>query len=78
MDNLAPGDVKSHDFDTDRSRVSYTRMASPNEIDCEFIVGGDGFHGVSRASSKCGDPEIRADLSVRLARRSFANPAGEP
>ena len=43
-------DVKPHDFDTDRPRVSYVREGVNHEIACDFIAGCDGFHGASRAS----------------------------
>ncbi len=45
-------DVRPHDFDTDRPRVSYVKDGVSHEIDCDFIAGCDGFHGVSRASVK--------------------------
>ncbi|HET6839757.1 MAG TPA: 4-hydroxybenzoate 3-monooxygenase [Bradyrhizobium sp.] len=45
-------DVKPLDFDTDRPRVSYVKDGVGQEIACDFIVGCDGFHGVSRASVK--------------------------
>jgi len=43
-------DVKPHDFDTDRPRVTYKKDGVTHEIACDFIAGCDGFHGVSRAS----------------------------
>jgi p-hydroxybenzoate 3-monooxygenase len=45
-------DVKPLDFDSDRPRVSYVKDGVSHEIACDFIVGCDGFHGVSRASVK--------------------------
>src|SRR6185436_12441828 len=45
-------DVKPHDFDTDRPRVTYVKDGVSHEIACDFIAGCDGFHGVSRASVK--------------------------
>ena len=45
-------DVKPLDFDSDRPRVSYVKDGVGHEIACDFIVGCDGFHGVSRASVK--------------------------
>ena len=45
-------DVKPHDFDTDHPRVTYVKDGVTHEIDCDFIAGCDGFHGVSRASVK--------------------------
>ena len=43
-------DVKPIDFDTAHPRVSYVKDGVTHEIDCDFIAGCDGFHGVSRAS----------------------------
>ena len=39
-----------HDFDTERPRVRYEKDGQSHEIDCDFIAGCDGFHGVCRAS----------------------------
>ena len=46
------GDVTPHDFDTDHPRVTYVKDGVTHEIECDFIAGCDGFHGVSRASVK--------------------------
>jgi p-hydroxybenzoate 3-monooxygenase len=43
-------DVALHDFSSRRPRVSYVRDGRREEIECEFIAGCDGYHGVSRAS----------------------------
>jgi len=43
-------DVSVHDFDGERPRVRYTRDGVAHEIECDFIAGCDGFHGVCRAS----------------------------
>ncbi|MBA4038561.1 MAG: 4-hydroxybenzoate 3-monooxygenase, partial [Bradyrhizobium sp.] len=45
-------DVQPHDFDTDQPRVTYVKDGVSHEIECDFIAGCDGFHGVSRASVK--------------------------
>jgi len=45
-------DVKPHDFDTDHPKVSYVKDGVSHQIECDFIAGCDGFHGVSRASVK--------------------------
>jgi p-hydroxybenzoate 3-monooxygenase len=45
-------DVTPHDFDSDHPRVTYTKDGVSHEIECDFIAGCDGFHGVSRASVK--------------------------
>lgn len=46
--------VAIHDFDTARPRVSYERDGKIQEIECDFIAGCDGFHGVCRASVPSG------------------------
>jgi len=38
------------DFDTDHPRVSYGKNGITHQLDCDFIAGCDGFHGVSRQS----------------------------
>lgn len=43
-------DVSVHDFDTDKPRVRYKHNGVEHEIQCDFIAGCDGFHGVTRAS----------------------------
>ena len=45
-------DVTPHDFDTDHPRVTYVKDGITHEIQCDFIAGCDGFHGISRASVK--------------------------
>lgn len=42
--------VSLHDFDTTRPRVRYEKDGATHEIECDFIAGCDGYHGVSRAS----------------------------
>jgi len=43
--------VAVHDFDTTKPRVTYQKDGQTHEIDCDFIAGCDGFHGVCRASA---------------------------
>ena len=43
-------DVAVHDFDGTKPRVSYEKDGRRHEIECDFIAGCDGFHGVCRAS----------------------------
>ena len=47
-------DVRLHDFDTDKPRVSYRRDGVEHTVACDFIAGCDGYHGVSRASVPAG------------------------
>jgi p-hydroxybenzoate 3-monooxygenase len=44
--------VTPHDFDTPHPRVTYVKDGTAHEIQCDFIAGCDGFHGVSRVSVK--------------------------
>jgi p-hydroxybenzoate 3-monooxygenase len=43
--NVAP-----HGFDGDKPHVTYQKDGTTHRIDCDFIAGCDGFHGVSRKS----------------------------
>jgi p-hydroxybenzoate 3-monooxygenase len=43
-------DVQLHEITGTRPRVSYRHAASAYEVECDFIAGCDGFHGVSRRS----------------------------
>ncbi|UZG44914.1 4-hydroxybenzoate 3-monooxygenase [Caldimonas thermodepolymerans] len=43
-------DVSIHNFDTARPRVRYVKDGKAHEIECDFIAGCDGYHGVCRAS----------------------------
>ena len=42
--------VSIHDFDTTHPTVRYEKDGRNHEIECDFIAGCDGYHGVSRAS----------------------------
>jgi p-hydroxybenzoate 3-monooxygenase len=43
-------DVRLHDFDGGKPRVTYRLDGRKREIECDFIAGCDGFHGISRKS----------------------------
>jgi len=43
-------DVKPHDIDSDSPYVTYRSGDDIVRIDCDFVIGADGFHGVSRKS----------------------------
>jgi p-hydroxybenzoate 3-monooxygenase len=43
--------VTLHDFDGKQPKVRYVKDGKTHEIECDFIAGCDGFHGVSRASA---------------------------
>jgi len=42
--------VSLHGFDGNAPQVRYRKDGQEHRIDCDFIAGCDGFHGVSRAS----------------------------
>ena len=45
------GDVSIHDFEGDSPRIRFTdKDGAPREIECDFIGGCDGFHGICRPS----------------------------
>lgn len=43
-------DVRVHDFNSEAPSVTYQHDGATHRIDCDFIAGCDGFHGVCRAS----------------------------
>ena len=43
-------EVSLHDFDGSSPQVHYVKDGMPHVLNCEFIAGCDGFHGVARAS----------------------------
>ena len=47
-------DVSIHEVSSTRPRVEFTRDGRRQAIECEFIAGCDGFHGVSRGSIPAG------------------------
>jgi len=45
-------EVTLHDFDGARPSVTYTHGGQTHRVECDFIAGCDGFHGVARATVK--------------------------
>ncbi len=43
-------DVAVHDVDTDHPSVTCVHDGEPTTIDCDYIAGCDGFHGICRAA----------------------------
>ncbi len=43
-------DVQPHDLDTEKPFVMFTHDGKSQRIDCDFVAGCDGFHGVSRTA----------------------------
>ena len=44
-------DDQLHDFYTDKPRITFVKDGQTVELDCDYIAGCDGFHGVSRQSA---------------------------
>lgn len=44
------GDVSVHDLDGERPKIRFRHQEQRQEIECDFIGGCDGFHGVCRPS----------------------------
>ena len=43
-------DVAPQDFDSDKPFVTFNHQGKNHRLDCDIIVGCDGYHGVSRAA----------------------------
>jgi len=43
-------DVQPHDLTSASPYITYKKNGKSERIDCDFIIGADGFHGVSRKS----------------------------
>ncbi len=44
------GNVSIHDLKTDRPKIRFTHDGQAKEIECDFIAGCDGYHGICRPS----------------------------
>src|SRR5215208_7737547 len=43
-------DTSVHDFNSDQPKIRFRHQGKPDEIECDFIGGCDGFHGICRPS----------------------------
>jgi p-hydroxybenzoate 3-monooxygenase len=48
------GNVSIHEFTGDRPKIRFRHQGVDHEIDCDFIAGCDGFHGICRPSFPAG------------------------
>jgi p-hydroxybenzoate 3-monooxygenase len=44
------GNVRLHDLTSERPFVTYEKEGTSHRIDCDYVAGCDGYHGVSRTS----------------------------
>ena len=61
-------DVDVHDIDGDAPSVTFEHDGAAQRLDCDVIAGCDGFHGVCRPAIRSRALDVRARVSVRLAR----------
>ncbi|WP_462381013.1 4-hydroxybenzoate 3-monooxygenase [Pseudomonas sp. Marseille-QA0892] len=54
-------DVELHDLESEQPRITFTYGGEPVTIECDYVAGCDGFHGVSRRSI----PEDRLKIFER-------------
>jgi p-hydroxybenzoate 3-monooxygenase len=47
-------DTSVHDFGADRPTIRFTHEGNARQIECDFIAGCDGFHGICRPSLPAG------------------------
>jgi p-hydroxybenzoate 3-monooxygenase len=47
-------DVSVHDFQNPKPKIRFRKDGASHELDCDFIAGCDGFHGVCRPSIPAG------------------------
>jgi len=47
-------DVSVHDLTSERPKIRFTHQGKNQEIECDFIAGCDGFHGICRPSVPAG------------------------
>jgi p-hydroxybenzoate 3-monooxygenase len=47
-------DTAVHDIDGDRPRITYDWEGTSHELECDFIAGCDGFHGICRPAIPAG------------------------
>jgi p-hydroxybenzoate 3-monooxygenase len=48
------GDASVHDLDSSRPKIRFRHIGKACELECDFIAGCDGFHGVCRPSIPAG------------------------
>lgn len=70
-------DVTVGGFDGAHPFVSWRKDGREQRLDCTFIAGCDGFHGVPGQRAEERDPRVREGVPVRLAGHAVGHTAGE-
>ena len=65
--SMPPTTWRLHDIFGDRPRVTYRADGKSHEIECDFIAGCDGFHGISRKSVPPHAITAHSSASIRSA-----------
>jgi p-hydroxybenzoate 3-monooxygenase len=71
-------DVIIHDAKSERPSISFVSHGENCRVECDFIAGCDGFHGVSRQSIPAGVLKEYERLAVWLAGTTGRYAASEP
>ena len=62
------GDVRLNDLSSVEPHVTYRKDGQTHRVDCDYVAGCDGYHGISRQSIPPSlRADLRADLSIRMA-----------
>ncbi|HUK65858.1 MAG TPA: 4-hydroxybenzoate 3-monooxygenase [Anaeromyxobacteraceae bacterium] len=43
-------DVSLHDLETEQPKIRFTERGRPQSLECDFLAGCDGFHGICRSA----------------------------
>ncbi len=70
-------EVAIHDAKSDRPTITYLSEGETCRLECDFIAGCDGFHGVSRQSIPAGILQTYERVAVWLARPAGGYAAGQ-
>jgi len=70
--------VRLHDVDGNAPRVTFEQHGETVTLECDYIAGCDGFHGVSRSAIPIDRLTQYERLSVRLAGVALRYTAREP
>ncbi len=69
--------VQPHDLESDSPYLTFEHQGKTVRLDCDYIAGCDGYHGVSRQAIPPGPhPRVRKGVSLRLVRATLGYAAG--
>ncbi len=65
-------DTSVHDFGGKNPKIRFNHGGKAEQIECDFIAGCDGFHGVCRPSFPAGRADRTTTGSIRSAGSAFS------